>query len=283
MASPPLTARPGRDAGSAVESAPRAHDADTWNTVAIEWQAHRAEIWRAHSDAVYASLLDRWLPRKGLDRILKTDLFDEAVSGGLYPVLAARAGRVIGIDVAHVMARQAVERHAAIGAAGADVRSLPFADGTFDAVVSLSTLDHFAAAADLEAGIAELGRVLCQGGTLILTLDNLANPLIRLRNFLPFALVHGAGLVPYFVGETCTPRAAAALVGAHGFRVDELTTVLHVPRVAAVPAAALVGRRAGAGARDRFLLHLRAWERLAGWPTRALTGHYVAIRATRLA
>lgn len=259
-------------------------DADVWNAVAEAWQpGHGDEVWRAHSDAVYSALLDRWLPRAGLDRVLKTDLFDEAVSAGLYPVLAARAGTVVGIDLAHVTVRQALARHHAIRAAGADVRRLPFADQAFDTVVSLSTLDHFRRRADLEAGLAELRRVLRRGGTLILTLDNLANPLIRLRNLLPFPLLRRTGLVPYFVGETCTPRVAAALLARQGLQLDEIGTVLHVPRVAAVRAAALVQRYGRTRARARFLAHLQAWERLAAWPTRALTGHYIAIRARRLA
>jgi len=257
-------------------------EADAWNEVAVEWQRGRRDaLWRAHSDAVYTALLDRWLPTTTLDVVLKTDLFDEAVSAGLYPPLTRRARTVIGIDLAHVTARQAVARYPSLGAIGADVRRLPFRDGTFDAIVSLSTLDHFRSAVDLDAGLGELRRVLRPGGTLILTLDNVANPLIRLRNLLPFAVVHGAGLVPYFVGESCSPRGAAARLRAHGFCVDEVTTVLHVPRVAAVPAAAAVHRWAGARGRERFLAGLRGWERLAHWPTRTLTGHYVAVRATR--
>jgi len=278
----PLTTGARRGAAAPFAPVPPTGAAD-WNQVALEWQlTPRAAVWRAHSDAVYGALLDRWLPRDGLARILKTDLFDEAVSAGVYPCLAARAGAVIGVDLAHITARQAVRRHPDLNAAGADVRGLPFPDGAFDAVVSLSTLDHFPARADLESSLAELRRVLRAGGTLVLTLDNLSNPLIRLRNLLPFALVHRTGLVPYFVGESCTPRTAAALLGALGFRVDETTAVLHVPRVAAVPAAALVQRYGGPAGCARFLAHLLAWERLARWPLRTLTGHYVALRATKL-
>jgi SAM-dependent methyltransferase len=253
-----------------------------WNDVASDWQERsRAALWRAHSDAVYAALLRRWLPAGPIDSVLKTDLFDEAVSAGLYHVLSTRARRIVGIDLARVTARQALRRHSAMGAATADVRMLPFASGSFDTIVSLSTLDHFRSHSDLEAGLAELRRVLRPGGVLILTLDNLANPLIRIRNALPFAIVHGAGLVPYYVGRSCTPGTAEAIVAQHGFRVDDRTTVLHVPRVAAVPAAAIAERWGGAAARARVLSALGGWERLAGWPTRTLTGHYVALRATK--
>ncbi|HXE80308.1 MAG TPA: class I SAM-dependent methyltransferase [Vicinamibacterales bacterium] len=258
-------------------------DVDAWEAVAADWHpGHGAELWRAHSDAVYAMLLERWLPRAGLGCVLKTDLFDEAVSVGLYPVLASRARSVIGIDLAQWTARQARGRYPGMAMAGADVRRLPFPDAAFDAIVSLSTLDHFRARADLEAALGELQRVLRPGGTLVLTLDNLANPVVRLRNVLPFGLLNRIGLVPYFVGATCTPGGTARLLRTAGFRVDELTAVMHVPRVAAVALAALVQRRAGPDTHARFLDHLRRWERLAGWSTRWMTGHYVAVRATRL-
>jgi ubiquinone/menaquinone biosynthesis C-methylase UbiE len=46
----------------------------------------------------------------------------------------------------------------------ADVRSLPFEDGSFDVVVDFGTLFHIARA---EAGIAEIARVLTLGGQLV--------------------------------------------------------------------------------------------------------------------
>ena len=49
---------------------------------------------------------------------------------------------------------------------------------------------------------------------LILTLDNAANPLIAIRNALPFAMLKRSGVVPYFVGarlRTDTPQAGSRL------------------------------------------------------------------------
>jgi hypothetical protein len=40
-------------------------------------------LWRAHSDAVNKALVARWRPVGQMDTLLKTDLFDEAVSDGL--------------------------------------------------------------------------------------------------------------------------------------------------------------------------------------------------------
>jgi ubiquinone/menaquinone biosynthesis C-methylase UbiE len=106
----------------------------------------------------------------------------------------------------------------------ADVRRLPFADATFDAVVSLSTLDHFDLHTDIETSLAELVRVLRPGGTLILTLDNLANPIIALRAVLPFRLLQAAGVVPYEIGRTCGPRRLGRFVTRAGLEVVETST-----------------------------------------------------------
>ncbi len=63
--------------------------------------------------------------------------------------------------------------------------TLPFPDGAFDRVFSNSTLDHFDSRDDIREALRELARVLHPEGELLLTLDNLANPVVRLRNALP--------------------------------------------------------------------------------------------------
>ena len=126
-------------------------------------------------------LNDRWL-KQSLDgrtfaRALKTDLFEEAVGGGV--ALKVAADRVVGMDVAAPTARLALRRRG-VPLVAADVRSLPFHDGAFDLVVSLSTLNHFPTADDISVALREVRRVLAPGGRLALTLDNLSNPYIRL-------------------------------------------------------------------------------------------------------
>ena len=88
----------------------------------------------------------------------------------------ASGAHVTGIDVSPAIVADAVARNPGLEAVVADVRSLPFAEASFDVVFSGSTLDSFESSADSQVALGELCRVLRPGLTLILTLDNPVNP-----------------------------------------------------------------------------------------------------------
>jgi len=256
---------------------------DYWDSVGADWQRRQPHrLWREFTDRQQIGLLTRWV--RGLigggsqTDLLKTDLFDEVASQGIVPWLLASGAHVTGIDVAPAIVAEAEARNPGLEAVVADVRSLPFAAASFDVVFSGSTLDHFESAADIQTALGELRRVLRPGGTLILTLDNPANPLIWLRNGPLLRLLRRIGIVPYQVGATLGPRSLGRAVRAAGFDVVETTAVMHCPRAIAVAMAGTLDRlsRSWQGA---FLRHLQAWERLERWPTCWLTGHYVAVHA----
>jgi len=236
-------------------------------------------LWRLHSDAVNARWLTPHLSGQAIERVLKTDVFDEAQTDGLYPLLSARAGRVFGVDLSARMLAAARARFAQLHGIQADVRWLPCGDAVFDAVVSNSTLDHFASVADIATGLAELYRVLRPGGQLLLTLDNRANPAVALRNALPFRLLNRLGIVPYSIGATCGPRRLRRLVEQAGFEVTELGAILHCPRVVAVAVTRLLDEYASAQMQRGILRWLTAFERAATWRTRFVTGYFVALVA----
>ena len=236
-----------------------------WDAVVRSWRETPAtSLLRAYSDAANRRLLERWLPARA-GRVLKTDVFDEAVAEGLAPFLAGRAETVVAIDASPAAVEAARRRHPGLDARVADVRELPFEDGSFDVVVSTSTLDHFPSRADIDTGLRELHRVLAPDGLAVVTLDNPWNPLVALRNALP---VRPHALVPYYVGATLGPRGLRAALAGAGFVVEEVTAVLHAPR--------LVARVL----RPPLRLLLAA-ERLERWPTRFLSGQFVAARARR--
>jgi SAM-dependent methyltransferase len=251
-----------------------------WSEIAGTWQHGRDQTWRAHSDAVNAALCRRWLSVGAAKRLLKTDLFDEAVAAGVVPALADRADGIYAIDTSEKTVGLARGRYPAVRGTSCDVRSLPFADAAFDAIVSNSTLDHFANAGDISTALAELHRVLSPGGRLVLTLDNAANPVIAVRNALPFQWLSRLRLVPYFVGATLGPTMTATVLERVGFHVVEVTAIVHCPRVLAVPLARLA-ERAGARWPRRLLRALASLEHAERWPTRFRTGHFVAVLAEK--
>lgn len=252
---------------------------DYWNAVGGQWAStNRDELWRRCSDAIHASWLDRVAAALPPGRVLKTDLFDEAYGDGLAPWFESHGHDVVACDLAFTTARGAVRKSSRVVAAVADVRCLPFPERAFDTVFSDSTLDHFDSESAIRRSLAELRRVLRPGGTLLLTMDNPANPLVWSRNLTP-AFWQRVGLVPYAVGVTCGARRLAELLQETGFAVNTSETIMHVPRVLMVPLcrwlAATGATRPGAS----LCRHMAAAERLAAWPTGGMTGHFVAVVA----
>lgn len=158
---------------------------------------------------------------------------------------------------------------------------MPFTDESFGAIVSISTLDHFASRQDLWASLRELYRVLKPHGHFLITLDNPGNPVIALRQALPFPLLHRLGLVFYFTGETLTSSRLRQALEEMGFTVLEVGAILHCPRVLAIPLVGFLERYGNRALQKPCLRFLKAWEGLGSWPTRFITGHFVTARAIK--
>ncbi len=253
-----------------------------WDSIADEWIVNRPDqLWRQHSDSVNQSLLLRWLPEQPVGRLLKTDMFDELVGKGLTPFLKARAHSIIGMDLSFGNAHLGFRGQRSVSGACADVRELPFGNESFEVVVSNSTLDHFQTLDEILVSLRELHRVLRQGGQLILTLDNLANPIIAARNVLPFKLLNRLGILPYYVGATCGPWRLQRWLREIGFDVRDVTAVLHCPRVLAVLAAKILCTCANSSVQQRFLRWMQVFENMSRLPTRYLTGNFIAVRAEK--
>jgi cytochrome P450 len=275
------------------ELAARGNGDTYWDEIAPIWERGAEQrLWRRHSDAVNRRLVSRWLP-EGAGAVLKTDLWDEAMGEGVYPAMASNGNEVAGIDISEEILASARDRYPGLEAHRADVRSLPFPDRRFDAVVSNSSLDHFDSQEELLLALTELHRVMKPGASLVLTLDNPANPLVGLVKALPrgalnrlwlrFGRATGkVGLLPYHVGATYGRRQLKQVLPSQGFAVEEMTTIVHAPRPLAVALAHLLEQRASPATQERYLRWLMSWERMSGGPLQYLSGHFIAVRASRL-
>jgi SAM-dependent methyltransferase len=185
---------------------------------------------------------------------------------------------VVGIDVSPEVVAAADQRHRDLAGTVSDVRALPFECETFDAVVSNSTLDHLEGAEEVATALGEIHRVIRPGGRLVLTVDNPYHPLVAARNALPAALAAAIRPTPYPSAWTCGPDTLGDLLRRAGFQVLETTAILHFPRVIAAVAGAL---HAGLAQSRRVSATFRRAERLERWPTRFLTGHFIATLAVR--
>jgi SAM-dependent methyltransferase len=252
-----------------------------WNRIGTQLGRGDAPLWRQYSDAVNTRLLDRWLPTERVPRLLKTDLFDEAYSDGLVPVLHRHAHIVFGVDIARSTAGAAYNRAPGLRLAVSDVRQLPFPDDSVDVVVSNSTLDHFDEVSSLHRALVEICRVLRPGGRLVITLDNPWHPILALRSRVPVAWLLRAGFVPYEMGETLGPGAMRAALCAAGFEVTDASAVMHFPRVLVAQIGRLFAAHRRPKVERRLLSFLMAWEPLGRWPSRYLTGHFVAALAVK--
>ena len=118
-----------------MDSVKREEQQSYWDEVAATFGAEgQYDLWRRHSDRVNHDLLEAWLPGAPVARVLKTDLFDEAMSEGLYPLLARQAKRVDGVDISIQAVAAASARYPELQARYADLRQLPYTDGAFEAI-----------------------------------------------------------------------------------------------------------------------------------------------------
>jgi SAM-dependent methyltransferase/RimJ/RimL family protein N-acetyltransferase len=227
---------------------------------------------QAHLD-----LVERWGGAPTAGCTLKTDLFEEALGPDAF-LTDLGGSLVVGMDVSPAIAGRAQQRDAGRRAAyvTADVRRLPFADGTFVLIVSPSTLDHFADPADLGRSLRELARVLDPAGRLVVTLDNRQNifaPLLRLAGRL--------GRVPYYLGYSYTVAELRVELEAAGLAVQDTTAILHNPRLVATGAVA-VANWLGWPPLSRLVRRaLMRAQRLEGTRWQYRTGSFVAALAVR--
>jgi ubiquinone/menaquinone biosynthesis C-methylase UbiE len=143
-------------------------------------RAHRA-TWAAGDYPAVAEMIDEAPPRDLLDRVdihPGEDVLDVATGTGNAALRAAAAGaNVVGLDLTPELFERARSREAELGVeidwVEGDAEALPFADESFDAVISNGVIDLIP---DKEAVFAEIFRVLTPGGRIQIADVTIQNP-----------------------------------------------------------------------------------------------------------
>jgi SAM-dependent methyltransferase len=170
-------------------------------------------------------LLSEHVPDLGRCRLMKTDLWDEVKNTRILQWMRGQGAAVYGVDISEPTVRQAGAGfpNADLRAAVADVRSLPFRNGSFDAVYSMGTIEHFH---DPETALREMHRVLRPGGRAVVGVPNRWDPF--LRPALAYAL-QALRLYGYGYERSFSRRALRRMLEAAGFEVIAETAILFVP------------------------------------------------------
>lgn len=134
------------------------------------WWDHDCLLWRITSER--CDYIESCIERvSGRGALRQQQLLEVGCGGGLISEeLARRGAMVVGLDPSQ-QALAAAREHARVSGLGHNLyfepgygESLPYADGSFSAIVSLDTLEHVR---DLEATIREIARVLAPGGIFV--------------------------------------------------------------------------------------------------------------------
>ncbi|MCP5114060.1 MAG: class I SAM-dependent methyltransferase [bacterium] len=250
-----------------------------------EWEdiAHRDQpswyldrLVAAQKKQTNLGLVRRWTAGLQLERALKTDVFEEAYGSDdiLFDVPAAcLLGNDIAPTTAHLAARR---RHPRAHFFSSDVRRLPLPASSVDLIVSTSTLDHFENAADYRAAIGELARVLRPGGVVVITVDNVRNPLYSL-----FRWASRRGWTPFRLGYTTSLAGLAQSLESAGLMVTDKDIVIHNPRIVSTLLFIVLRRVLGKYADGPIRGLLALFALMGRLPTREFTGCFVAARAQK--
>lgn len=229
---------------------------------------------------VHQELVRRWAGVRPEGLIFKTDLFEEAWGqDGIYgDLFEDNRAVLLGMDIAEATvarARAVGGMHPADGIV-CDLRALPVRPFSLDLILSMSSLDHFESEAEFHASLKQLCSAIRPGGSLVITLDNPANPLywvLRMASrtrISPFRL----GFTPFLEDLECE------LMGME-FEVLDRDWLIHNPRLLSTAVFSVIrmilGKRAGPVI--RFGLWLCALQ--DGLGTRRFSACFYAVHARK--
>lgn len=202
---------------------------ERWEMVARSWP----DLYAAASTQYYRrceiALVERYLGAARGKSVLKLDLWNEAVNTRLLQWVESQGARVYGIDLSSVTAGRARDNFASESRSGhfaqADIRSLPFAEASFDFVYTMGTIEHVR---EYELAIREVRRVLKPGGTALIGVPHKWDPFLRP---LVVWVLERFNLYPYSPERAFGAAELRDAVERNGLTVEQRTGLLFVPGI----------------------------------------------------
>jgi SAM-dependent methyltransferase len=162
-------------------------------------------------------------------RVLKLDLWNEAINTRILEWVSSEEAEAFGLDVSHVVAHRAKENARRerfdVSLLRADIRRIPFRSESFDVVYTMGTIEHIDEYRDT---LREIHRVLRVGGVAIIGVPNFWDPFLRP---LIVATMELFGKYPYAPEKSFTRAELRRDVEAAGLTVTKMTGILLLPGV----------------------------------------------------
>ncbi len=160
-------------------------------------------------------------------RVLKLDLWNEAINTRILHWMESEGADVFGLDHSPVVASRALrnsrDRGSDAGILRADIRELPFAEGSFDFVYTMGTIEHIA---EYRQAVAEVRRVLRPGGQAIIGVPDKWNIFLRP---LMVAVLDVFGMYHYSPEKSFSAGELRRVIEGAGLQVRSRTGILALP------------------------------------------------------
>lgn len=151
-------------------------DTKYWDKINRKIKKHHYEgIMSDYKRYAYIRLFKKWHLNIDSNKILVTDLFDEAYnSNNLFYMCNKLNKNVVGADISEIIVKKARINLNVKNIIVCDVRKPPLKNNAFDIILSPSTLDHFPKE-NLVLALNELASLLNSNGKIIISLHNKLN------------------------------------------------------------------------------------------------------------
>jgi SAM-dependent methyltransferase len=160
-------------------------------------------------------------------RVLKLDLWNEALNTRILHWMESEGATVFGLDLSEVVTSRAHRNSQRFGSGAAvlraDIRDLPFPDGSFDFVYTMGTIEHIE---EYREAVGEVWRVLRGNGRAIIGVPHKWNVFCRP---LMVAVLEAVGKYRYAPEKSFSAGELREVIEGAGLAVTSRTGILSLP------------------------------------------------------